>query len=240
MLSPVASASSAFRLPTTLTLAVCTNSGTAVTIVTATGFQACPRWRRQPCGGRGCESGHRHQQGEPNHFVGSANVATQLFSQWDLCNQPLGNWRRPTDAVVYIVDAICVHGQQRHGHDGCGRHMHASRQSGGRWQLQRCGTSHAKRHHQCNGSRCARGKSNAVASDSQITIDFDPPTNNGGSPITSYTAACGPNGNLVNGAGHALIVTGLPMAAPTTARCTPTMPQAKAQIRICSRASRPS
>ena len=51
-----------------------------------------------------------------------------------------------------------------------------------------------------------------TASDAQIVIEFDPPTNNGGSPITGYTAACGPSGpsgNIANAATSPITVTGL-------------------------------
>lgn len=46
-------------------------------------------------------------------------------------------------------------------------------------------------------------------SDSQILVEFDPPTNNGGSPITSYRATCGPSGGFTDGTASPILVVGL-------------------------------
>lgn len=48
-----------------------------------------------------------------------------------------------------------------------------------------------------------------TASDSQIIVEFTPPANNGGTAITGYIAACGPNGQVAAGANSPIVVTGL-------------------------------
>ena len=49
----------------------------------------------------------------------------------------------------------------------------------------------------------------AAAGDAQAVVAFTPPTSNGGSPITSYTATSSPGGISVSGAASPITVTGL-------------------------------
>jgi large repetitive protein len=48
-----------------------------------------------------------------------------------------------------------------------------------------------------------------VASDAQVTLSFDPPSNEGGSPITNYRATCLPGSINADGTSSPIIVTGL-------------------------------
>jgi hypothetical protein len=49
----------------------------------------------------------------------------------------------------------------------------------------------------------------ATKGETQATIEFVPPTNNGGSPITSYTVTSNPGGIVASGSSSPIIVTGL-------------------------------
>ncbi|MBL8515239.1 MAG: fibronectin type III domain-containing protein, partial [Betaproteobacteria bacterium] len=50
---------------------------------------------------------------------------------------------------------------------------------------------------------------NSVATDSQVLLEFDPPSSNGGSAIDGYRATCNPGGITANGSDSPLLVTGL-------------------------------
>src|SRR6185437_14019436 len=49
----------------------------------------------------------------------------------------------------------------------------------------------------------------ATAGDQQVSVAFDPPANDGGSPITSYTATSSPGGFTATGGASPLVVAGL-------------------------------
>ena len=60
----------------------------------------------------------------------------------------------------------------------------------------------------------APGIGAAVAGNMQVTVNFQPPVNNGGSAITGYTASCG--GQNAGGGGTPLTVAGLANGIPVT------------------------